>query len=329
MRLNVLDPAATLEILDTVRQAHPTDDNLPPATPPAQPHRPPHQPAAPAHAQPPDQTPPASLRAPTPAATSGSTAKRRLRLTVLGRPTVETIDGDNHTPLHIRRRDGIQILVHLAVNPDGAASDELMAILWPDVRPYFSRKRFHTTISELRQTLSEATGADPLPRTDDRYHLDPAHVDVDLWALNATVDYADTAVDPAEHTAALRKAIALYTGTVADGHSWLWLAPYREATRRHILDAHVALADNEPEPRSALALIQDAIRLDPFNEDLYQRAMRLHARLASRDGIRRTMRTLSERLTELEVRVSPQTQQIATELLERLDIRERVKHGAA
>ena len=30
VRLNVLDPAATLEILDTVRQAHPTDDNLPP-----------------------------------------------------------------------------------------------------------------------------------------------------------------------------------------------------------------------------------------------------------------------------------------------------------
>jgi DNA-binding SARP family transcriptional activator len=128
---------------------------------------------------------------------------------------------------------------------------------------------------------------------------------------------------------ALRQVIARYTGAVADGHSWLWLAPYREATRRHIVDAYVALADGEPQPRQALALIQDAIRLDPYNEDLYQHAMRLHARLASPDGVRRTLRTLTERLSELEVRVSPQTQQVAAELIERLGIRERVQHGAA
>ena len=170
---------------------------------------------------------------------------------------------------------------------------------------------------------------EPIPRTDERYHIDARHVDVDLWAFNATVDEATTAVQPAEHAAALRNVIALYTGAVADGHSWLWLAPYREATRRHILDAHVALADAEPEPRQALTLIQDAIRLDPYNEDLYQRAIRLHARLASPDGIRRTLRTLTERLTELEIRVSPQTQQIATEALERHDIRERLNRSTA
>jgi hypothetical protein len=57
--------------------------------------------------------------------------------------------------------------------------------------------------------------------------------------------------------------------------------------------------------------------------------MHLHAKLASPDGVRRTLRTLTGRLAELEVRVSPQTQHIASELIERLGIRERIQHGAA
>jgi hypothetical protein len=52
----------------------------------------------------------------------------------------------------------------------------------------------------------------------------PRLVEVDLWALNATVDQAATAVEPAQHAAALRRVIDLYTGAVADGHNWLWLA---------------------------------------------------------------------------------------------------------
>ena len=106
-------------------------------------------------------------------------------------------------------------------------------------------------------------------------------------------------------------------------------AAYLEDRRRHILDAYAALAEGEPEPRHALALIQDAIQLDPYNEDLYQRAMRLHAKLGSTDGIRRTLRALAERLTELEIRTSPQTQQIATDLINRVDARHRIAGTSA
>jgi DNA-binding SARP family transcriptional activator len=155
-----------------------------------------------------------------------------------------------------------------------------------------------------------------------------AHVDVDIWHLTAAAHHAATTVDPAGHAAALHNVIKLYTGTVADGHNWLWLAPYRETIRRHVLDAYVGLADDEPNPTAALALIQEAIRIDPYNEDVYQRAMRLHAALNSADGITRTLRTLTERLADLEVDVSPQTQQVATDLLAKLDARRR-NHGNA
>jgi DNA-binding SARP family transcriptional activator len=328
-RLGVLDDATTTDILNTLREARPPDTDPEPTPPPlpepasangSRPVPATTAPPAPRHAEQGPGDPHPSGNPPAPTSTAA-----RLRLVVLGRPSLRLIDGDPTTEVRIRRTDGLPILVYLAVNPDGATSDQLMAALWPEVRSRFSRKRFHTTMSELRTHLSETVGAETIPRTPGPYHLDPNHIDVDLWALNTTIDQAATALDPAEHLAALHRIIALYTGPIADGHSWLWLAPHREATRRHLLDAHVALAEGEPDPRRGLTIIQDAIRLDPYNEDLYQRAMHLHARLANPDGIRRTLRALSERLTELEIRVTPQTQQIATDLLHRLDLQQRAR----
>jgi DNA-binding SARP family transcriptional activator/nucleoid-associated protein YgaU len=344
-RLNVLDPTATAAVLDTLDQARPSTTDLPNAGPA------PRLTSAPATQLPRTQPRPTtgnatSTPSPTPApvaarpapgpdsaiddpAPARRTSDRPLLVTVLGRPSVEILTPGGRTELRVRRTDGVQILVHLAVDPGGATSDQLMAALWPEVRPRYARGRFHTTMSELRALLTDHIQTEAILRTGERYHLDPDQVNVDLWRLNDAIDRAAVTLDPAAHTAALHEVIGLYTGTIADGHSWLWLHPYREATRRHILDAYVALADTEPGPNAALAHIQDAIRLDPYNEDIYQRAMRLHAKLDSADGIRRALRALSERLTELEIRVSPQTQQIATELINRVDARHRIAGTAA
>jgi DNA-binding SARP family transcriptional activator len=247
---------------------------------------------------------------------------------VLGKPALHLVTGDTTTQVRIRRSHGIQILIHLAVQPEGATSDELMAALWPETRPHISRGRFHTNICELRDTLAEAAGAQTITRTDERYRLDPAHLDVDVWQLTAAARRAATTVEPVHHADALHEVITLYTGPVADGHSWLWLAPYRETIRRHVLDAYLGLADTETDPAAALTLIQQAIRIDPYNEDIYQQAIRLHAALNSADGITRTLRTLTQRLAELEIDVTPQTQQVATDLLAKLETRRR-RHGNA
>jgi DNA-binding SARP family transcriptional activator len=332
-----------------LRQARPASNDLPPPPPPRQTppilHTAAVKPPAPtAPAQPsvePDRVRPRRAAEPTrtdsqqtdgqpPVAQPSTPAADgpRLRLNVLGKPVLHLVTGDTTTEVRIRRSHGVQILVHLAVAPDGATSDDLMAALWPEARPYFSRGRFHTNISELRDVLAEAAGAEIIPRTDERYRLDPARLDVDVWRLTAAARRAATTVEPAHHTDALHEVIKLYTGPVAEGHNWLWLAPYRETIRRHVLDAYIGLTDTETDPAAALALVQEAIRLDPYNEDVYQRAMRLHAALNSADGVARTLRTLTERLTELEIDVSPQTQQVATDLLAAIEARRR-RHGNA
>jgi len=344
-RLNVLDTTATADILDTLRQARPASNDLPSPPQPAHPMAPilptaaakPRTPTTPAeppsvepdHVPPPPAAEPARTDGQPPVAQGSTPATGpRLRLSVLGKPALHLVTGDTTTQVRIRRSHGVQILVHLAVAPEGATSDELMAALWPETRPHFSRGRFHTNISELRDVLAEAAGAEAIPRTDERYRLDPAHLDVDVWRLTTAARRAATTVEPTHHADALHEVIKLYTGPVADGHNWLWLAPHRETIRRHVLDAYIGLADTEPDPAGALTLVQEAIRLDPYNEDVYQRAMRLHAALNSADGVTRTLRTLTERLAELEIDVSPQTQQVATDLLATLEARRR-RHGNA
>jgi DNA-binding SARP family transcriptional activator len=321
--MNVLDSATTADILATVGQAHRDED----------------QPATPAPTS--DRSSAGTIEAvtrpssydvsPVPIADDGqrpqrpasSTEQARLQLVVLGRPELTVVSGGHVEQLHVRRTGGMQILIHLAVHRHGASSDELMAALWPEARPTHSRARFHTTVSALRKVLREATGAMPIPLAGERYYLDTDLFSVDLWHLADVVERASTALDPVAHIAALNETISLYRGTIAEADSWLWLIPYREQLRRHVLDAYVALAETTDKPHVALGHVQDAIRLDPYNEDVYRRAMLLHAKLGSLDGIRRTLRALSERLAELGVRVSPQTHQVATDLAARLNAGQR------
>jgi hypothetical protein len=99
---------------------------------------------------------------------------------------------------------------------------------------------------------------------------------------------------------ALHQTIDLYSAPVADGENWLWLANYREEIRRQVLDAYVSLASAAPDPQTALTYIQDAIRLGPYNEDVYRRDDGSHQ---TRQPRRRPadLRAHSERLAELEI----------------------------
>jgi DNA-binding SARP family transcriptional activator len=52
-------------------------------------------------------------------------------------------------------------------------------------------------------------------------------------------------------------------------------------------------------PDQAVAALERAAELDPVNEELYQRIMRIHGRQHRPDAVRRTLRRLEERLAEL------------------------------
>lgn len=193
-------------------------------------------------------------------------ASSAVQLRVLGRPAL-LIDGH---PVTIRRSAALQVLVFLAVRPDGATTGQLVQAIWPGLPVHTVTGRLYTTLSDLRAAVRAATTETVLASTDDRYHLDPERVDVDLWRLRTAAHHAAaTLTDPRP---AWQSVIDAYTGDLAAGHTWPWIDPLREATRRLVLDAYASLAEAHTDPHERLRILQAAIRVDPYNQDLHQRA---------------------------------------------------------
>ncbi|ADL45328.1 hypothetical protein Micau_1775 [Micromonospora aurantiaca ATCC 27029] len=188
-------------------------------------------------------------------------AEAAVQLRVLGRPAL-LIESKE---VAIRRSAALQILVFLAVHPDGATTTQLVHALWAGLPAHTVTGRLYTTLSDLRSTI-RGTGAEQVVvHTEDRYHLEP-RTDVDLWRLQAAAHHSATTDVPGRWQA----VIDAYTGDLAAGHTWPWIDPPREATRRLVLDAHTNAAAAQTDPHERLRLLQAAIRIDPYNQQLHQ-----------------------------------------------------------
>ncbi|MEU2661421.1 hypothetical protein [Micromonospora sp. NPDC007220] len=255
-RLCVLDRTAATDLLTVL--AHPTTPMPEDTSSAPAPQKPAVDVSVRIPRQPGSDNPPAVI--PPPAASPA------VQLRVLGRPAL-TIDGQ---PVTIRRSAALQVLVLLAVHPDGATTTQLVQSIWPGVPVHTVTGRLYTTVSALRVAVRAATPVTVLASTDDRYHLDPDRVDVDLWRLRTAAHHAAASLtDPAP---AWQSVIDAYTGDLAAGHTWPWIDQPREAIRRLALDAYASLAAAHNDPHDRLRTLQAAILVDPYNQDLHQRA---------------------------------------------------------
>lgn len=254
---------------------------------------------------PPAETSPAAVTTETneavPAQPDDAAALVRLR--VLGPVTVATDAGPIATGM---RSGSYATLAVLAAHPAGRTLDQLAADLHPDVDPAVAVKRLRTGITSARRVLRAATGHDePMfivydPATS-RYQLDPETVTVDLWQMLTAIERATTTDDEAAMLAALRRAAELYAGDFAEGHDHTWSTDYATSYRHQILTVYARIAEilETDHPDQAIAALERAAELDPVNEELYQRIMRIHGRQQRPDAVRRTLRRLEERLADL------------------------------
>ncbi|MFI7650900.1 BTAD domain-containing putative transcriptional regulator [Micromonospora sp. NPDC049460] len=280
-RLCVLDPVAALDLLTVIGQAQP-----PTTPPPARTAEAPLQaprPRIPRQAGGNDTN--TNTRAPTPVPVA-----RRLNLRILGRPVL-LADGE---PLDIRRSAALQALAFLAVHSDGASSRQLTSAIWPGPPAHTLTGRLYTTLSDLRSTVRAACGLNLIDHTDDRYRLNEAHVDVDLWRFQDVCRHAATAVT--DHSTSWQTIVDSYPGELAHGHSWPWIEPPREAIRRQVVDACAALASTTTDPQQALKLLQAGIHVDPYNEDLQRRAIGILTALGDHNAAARLRDTYTGRL---------------------------------
>ncbi|MET7951608.1 BTAD domain-containing putative transcriptional regulator [Micromonospora sp. NPDC005324] len=255
---------------------------------------------------PPTETPPAvaTTKATEPVPTQTDDTATLVRLRVLGPVSVTTDTGPVTTGM---RTGSYTVLAALAAHPTGRTLDQLTADLHPDIDPTTAIKRVRTDITSARRVLRTATGHDEpmfiiFDSATSRYLLDPQTVAVDLWQMLTAIRQATTITDDdTERLAALRHATDLYAGDFADGHDHHWVTDYATSYRHQILTAYARIAEilETNHPNEAVAALERAANLDPINEELYQRIMRIHGRQQRPDAVRRTLRRLEKHLADL------------------------------
>ncbi|ANZ35983.1 hypothetical protein BBK82_07745 [Lentzea guizhouensis] len=255
-----------------------------------------------------------------------------LRVSVLGPPRVwwrpepaapdgEAAEREITSAFQPRLRE---LLVFLALHPDGASREALIAALWATSPPERTTNAMNTSLSRLRRALAAATGnvlSDLVVVGEGRYRLDPELVEVDYHHFAAAVAARRSAVTAADRVEAYRRIVDSYTGPLADGLSTDWIETAREAIRRDAIDAVAALARAlvEDDPQQTLDLLEIARAFDPHNELIYRDIMRLQERLGQLDAIPRTLTLLTTRLAEVDDRPTHQAVDLADRLRRRHD----------
>jgi DNA-binding SARP family transcriptional activator len=226
------------------------------------------------------------------------------------------VTGDITGTLSPRLRE---LLVLLAIHPDGITRDRLADLLWPDTpaeRPFATLNK---NLARLRRTIATAT-AGTVPEIaltfGDRHQLDPQAVQTDFRVFSDALAARRAARSDEERVLAYRHVVAAYRGELAEGLAAEWLDTSREAVRRDAVDAATSLARQlvATEPRAALDLLETGRAFDPYNEAIYCDIMRLQRRLGHSDAIERTLALLTARLGELEEQPRAETLALAQRL---------------
>ncbi|MEV6639659.1 BTAD domain-containing putative transcriptional regulator [Amycolatopsis sp. NPDC051371] len=216
----------------------------------------------------------------------------------------------------------VELLVFLAVHPDGVFRDGIVDALWPDQPPRNPASVLRTVVSRIRHTIDTATrgavGALILAEHG-HYRLDPAVVEVDYWGFADAVTARRSATTPERRTSAYAAIVAHYGGPLAEGLDAEWLVAARESTRRDALEAVAALARArvEDDPDYTLDLLETARSFDPHNELLYRDIMRMQHALGRHGEISRTLTLLRTRLAEIDLTPTADTGDLARRLRER------------
>lgn len=230
---------------------------------------------------------------------------------VLGSFAVD-LDGTDRTP---PAGLGARLVKLLAVSPAaGLAIDEAVELLWPELDPAKGRARLRNVLSRLR-----TTSGDVVVRSGDGLRLaDGVGVDLRRFEALASEALAAAASGGAGAPAVARAAIEDHAGDLLpDSPYESWAAAPRERVRRRRLELLALLAaDHRANGRvdDAVRLLEQAIDLDPYDEERYVVAAELRREQGRHGAAMALLARARAVVAELGLAPSPRLVEVETSL---------------
>ncbi|WP_374660188.1 BTAD domain-containing putative transcriptional regulator [Inhella sp.] len=195
------------------------------------------------------------------------------------------------------QRKPLELLCLLAAHGGGPLAVSLVVDeLWPSLDLDAPRASFEMAVSRLRKLLGVP---DAVRVADDAVSLDPTLVWLDVAAFEGLSSKGDPG-DDASRSQRARTALALYRAPLLGSQP---LQGLLHTARGRLAMAHEALVRSEAErlltrgaTRDALAVLQQALLLDPLNEPLHRLLMQAHLQCGERAEVLRVFRRLQSLL---------------------------------
>jgi len=223
------------------------------------------------------------------------------------------------------RAFAMELVVYLALHPDGATTDRWSEALWPD--RLMAAPSLHSTASAARRSLGvSANGTDHLPRSHGRLALGPG-VTTD-WARLQRLAARDT---PADRRAALRLIRGRpFEGLRGGAAEWALLEGFVASIEAVVVDLAQRHADwclETGDPASAEWAARQGLRVSAYDERLYRVLLRAADAAGHPAGVEAAfeelVRLVAEDIEPLDA-VHPET----LELYRRLSRRAGTRRGA-
>jgi DNA-binding SARP family transcriptional activator len=203
--------------------------------------------------------------------------------------------------------------------------DVLIERFWADEEIATVEKNFHPTISHIRKALNsrQSFKQNYLVFRDGAYQLNPELIySVDTEEFEAAITAAESAKrekDAKNFRAHLESAHTLYRGEFMAGIYEDWAEDRRHYFREQIsrvLSALAKLSLSEKSWSGALKFAQEALREDPYREDMHRLVMKALAAQSKPAAVKEQFENLRTLLkTELGVEPASETKKVYQDLL--------------
>lgn len=219
-----------------------------------------------------------------------------VKVAVFGRPRVLVRGSEILTRL---RYVGTEAMILLVVKGHPLTLEVAVDLIAPDSTNAGDSERWSQGVRDTRRVLRQLTGiedADFIPYTRaGGYQLDRDLIDADLWQIEAAIKAGRNNQDSEECRAILEQATRDLRGEPLDGANYAWSEDLKEHIRRRGLEALMMLANlhNKASNHEAvLSVVEQALTVDPYSEDLYRRIILAHIAMGREDAARETFKVV-------------------------------------